>query len=362
MESWTPQHRAFAVEAYFKNGESVIIAQRKFRVHFHISAHGKIPSSRAIRMWVKNFRETGSALKKKPGGSVRRVRTSENTESVRQAIQHSPRRSARQHAQALGLSRTSLTRILHELNFHPYKIAVVQMLKPQDIMRRILFCNTMKEILDKDPDIHLFMSDEAHFHLNGVVNKQNCRYWAQNNPRELHQRPLHSEKVTVWAAVSKSCVIGPYFFEEDGRAVTVNAQRYQRMLREFLVPELRRRGLSRCRLYFQQDGATCHTSNESIAEVKRLFPGKVISKRGNVDWPPCSPDLSACDFFLWGYLKNKVYIHKPRTLDELKDAISQEIRNIPREMLERVMSNFARRLDLCIQNEGRHLPSVVFHT
>uniref|UniRef100_A0A8D8V4I6 DUF4817 domain-containing protein n=1 Tax=Cacopsylla melanoneura TaxID=428564 RepID=A0A8D8V4I6_9HEMI len=191
MESWTTQHRAFAVVAYFKNGETVIIVQRKYRVHFHISAHGKVPSSKAFRMWVKNFRETGSALKKKPGASVRSVRTSENNESLRQAIQRSPRRSARQHAQALGLSRTSLTRILHELNFHPYKIAVVQMLKPQDIMGRILFCNTMKEILDNDPDIHLFMSDEAHFHLNGVVNKQNCRYWAQNNTRDLHQRPLH---------------------------------------------------------------------------------------------------------------------------------------------------------------------------
>lgn len=346
------------MKAFLENGQSVIIAQRKFRKHFHIGANGKVPTRNTVLLWVKNFRETGSVLKKKPGGSIRSVRTPGNTETVRLAMQQSPRRSARQHAQALGLSRTSFTRILHDLNFHPYKIAVVQMLKPQDITRRILFCNTMKKILDDDPDIQLFMSDEAHFHLNGEVNKQNCRYWAQNNPSELHQQPLHSEKVTAWAAVSKSCVIGPYFFEENGRTVTVNAQRYLRMLREFLVPELRRRGLSCSRIYFQQDEATCHTSNESIAEVKRLFPGKVISKRGDFDWPPCSPDLSSCDFFLWGYLKNMVYIHKPRTLDELKDAINLEIRAIPREMLGTVMSNFTHKLDECIQNEGHHLTSV----
>ena len=65
-----------------------------------------------------------------------------------------------------------------------------------------------------------FSSDEAHF-LSGAVNKQNCRYWAENNPRELHQRPLHSPKVTVWYAVSKFGVIGPYFFEEDGRPKTL---------------------------------------------------------------------------------------------------------------------------------------------
>ena len=38
---------------------------------------------------------------------------------------------------------------------------------------------------------------EAHFHLSSFVNKQNFRYWSQSNPRELHERPLHSERVTV---------------------------------------------------------------------------------------------------------------------------------------------------------------------
>ena len=46
------------------------------------------------------------------------------------------------------------------------------------------------------------MPDEAHFHLTGYVNKQNCRYWADSNPKEVHERPLHSSKVTVWCAVS----------------------------------------------------------------------------------------------------------------------------------------------------------------
>jgi len=43
----------------------------------------------------------------------------------------------------------------------------------------------------------LVLSDEAHFHGYGYMNKQNCRYWAPNNLRELNQRPLHSAKVTV---------------------------------------------------------------------------------------------------------------------------------------------------------------------
>ena len=57
-----------------------------------------------------------------------------------------------------------------------------------------------------------------------MVNKQNFRYWSQNNPRELHQRPLHSPKVTVWCAMGSFGVWGPYFFEEEGSTMTVTVK------------------------------------------------------------------------------------------------------------------------------------------
>ena len=69
--------------------------------------------------------------------------------------------------------------------------------------------------------------------------------------------------------------------------------------------------------------------------VRNMFPGHLISCFGDVLWPPCSPDLSKCDFFLWGYLKSCVYTHKPSTLNDLK-----EIRPIDRQLLARVMDDF----------------------
>jgi hypothetical protein len=48
------------------------------------------------------------------------------------------------------------------------------------------------------------MNDEAHFHLSGYANKQNFRYWSDINLRQLHQKPLHSSKVTVWCTSSSS--------------------------------------------------------------------------------------------------------------------------------------------------------------
>ncbi|GFY30598.1 hypothetical protein TNCV_3117601 [Trichonephila clavipes] len=46
-----------------------------------------------------------------------------------------------------------------------------------------------------------FSSDEAHFWLNGYVNKQNFRIWSEANPQVYVETPLHPEKLTVWCAL-----------------------------------------------------------------------------------------------------------------------------------------------------------------
>jgi len=74
-----------------------------------------------------------------------------------------------------------------------------------------------------------------------------------------------------------------------------------------------------------------------------MFAGHLISRFGDVPWPPHSPDLSTCDFFLWGFLKSRVYNHKPYTLNDLKEAIRQEIRPIDRQLLACAMDDFKKR-------------------
>ncbi|XP_025407883.1 uncharacterized protein LOC112681783 [Sipha flava] len=152
-------------------------------------------------VWVFNFRATGSALKKKPPGRPLTITTPENVARVRASIQKSPRHSAVKHAAALGLSDRSVRRILHrDLHMHPYKIMITQALSERDFETCRAVC---EDILQNIPAGNvLISSDEAHFHLSGIVNKQNYHYWAVENPQELHQRPLHSPYVTVWCAVS----------------------------------------------------------------------------------------------------------------------------------------------------------------
>jgi len=75
------------------------------------------------------------------------------------------------------------------------------------------------------------MNDEAHLHLSGYVNKQNYPYREPENPQELHQHPLHSERLNVWCGIASFIVLRPYSFEDnEGAAVTVTSESYVTML------------------------------------------------------------------------------------------------------------------------------------
>ena len=99
--------------------------------------------------------------------------------------------------------------------------------------------------------------------------------------------------------------------------MTVISDWYVEMLQSFVAPALNNFPQLH-KAWFQQDGATSHTARQSMAAVRELFGNRVISRFSDIPWPPRSPDLSVCDFFLWGYFKNRVYTTQPRTLDELK--------------------------------------------
>ena len=154
---------------------------------------------------------------------------------------------------------------------------------------------------------------------------------------------------------------GSYFFEEDNVTVTVNSDRYCEMLETFLRPKLNMLQ-DMGNVWFQQNGATAHTSRRAMGILREMFPGHLISLRGDIGWPASLPDLNPCDFFLWGYLKTKMYIKRPGSIEQLKDAIRQESTAIPHEMTRQVIDNFREHLRQCVDNNGSHLNDLIFET
>ncbi|CAK9796118.1 hypothetical protein ANTQUA_LOCUS625 [Anthophora quadrimaculata] len=73
---------------------------------------------------------------------------------------------------------------------------------------------------------------------------------------------------------------------------------------------------------------------------------------------------SVCDithFFLWGFLKSKVYANNPKTIDELKNNITATINEIEFQLCENVMENWVKRIGLLKKSRGGHLNDIVFH-
>lgn len=360
MVRYTAEQRAKIVEFYFSCNSSIIAVQRSYR---NIYNDGRSPNKNCIKAMVSKFKETGTTVDKRRCGRPRTVRTDVSIQAVSISVADRPTTSTRKRSTQLTMSRRSLQRILKEdLKYHPYKIQLTQELQLTDYQKRLDFAQTFLLLADAENFIaNLIMTDEAHFYLNGDVNKQNCRIWASENPREIHEHPLHPVKVTVWCGITSSRIIGPYFFEDvDGNTVTVNGNRYRQMLQEYFFPEVE--DMNTENIWFQQDGATAHTARETMDMLRMNFPQRVISRFGDVPWPPRSPDLSPLDFFLWGYLKGKVYIDKPNTLQELKLKIIQEISRITPDMLSAVMNSVIKRARLCLTNNGNHLKNIIFHT
>ena len=103
---------------------------------------------------------------------------------------------------------------------------------------------------------------------------------------------------------------------------------------------------------FQQDGAPPHFSEEVRAWLNEKFNGRWIGRGGPISWAPRSPDLTPLDFFLWGYIKAKVYKTKVNDIADLKERIEQESKAIKNETLENVFDGIVTRFKFCIDVNG----------
>ncbi|GBO21178.1 hypothetical protein AVEN_254687-1 [Araneus ventricosus] len=88
--------------------------------------------------------------------------------------------------------------------------------------------------------------------------------------------------------------------------------------------------------------------------IRDTLQQQVIGYGGYVEWPPRSPDLNPLDFFLWGYIKQRVYATPPPTLLELRNRITDAYASVSPVMLYNVQREVQSRVQMCIVAEGHH--------
>lgn len=329
--------------------KSCVLVRRKFQTTFAKPP----PAETSIQRWYEKFKATGSVADLPRSG---RPRTSDDVvNAVQESVQRSPMKSLKRRSLELGVAKSTLHNILRKkVKARAYMLKFVHNLIEEDCDMRKEFCERMLTRLNGDDGDALqsviLFSDEATFHLSGKVNRHNCRIWGVVNPHEFDTHERNSPKVNVWCAVSMDHFIGPFFFEED----SVNGACYLNMLQTFLVPELRRLGIIN-EVHFQQDGAPPHFALEVREFLDGHFGERWIGRRGPTPWAARSPDLTPCDYWLWGHVKTQVYAQKPTDLDDLKFKIRDVIQNIPDEQRQNAILGFKRRLQECLDVNGAQL-------
>ena len=165
------------------------------------------------------------------------------------------------------------------------------------------------------------MSDEAHFHLSSYVNKQNCKYL------NVKEQNLFMKSHFTWR------IIGSHFlYYQNWETATVTGAANRKSIEKYIKPKIQN-----WNVWLQRDCPTAHNRTDIHSILRDNF--------FQIDWFHVlviflgllrSCDLTTLDFY-GRYLNSYVYINGPRTLKHLKDNTSQEIRNIPPEMLRKVM-------------------------
>ncbi|CAM4820866.1 unnamed protein product [Rotaria magnacalcarata] len=212
---------------------------------------------------------------------------------------------------------------MQDLNLKLYKPRLLQALNEDDPDRRTEFCEWVLDSFEEDSTLldRILWTDEAIFKVNGRVNRHNCVYWSDTNPHLVIEQELNVPQVVVWGG-------------------------------DNIIPQLEEHSSFQTMIW-QQDGAPPH-----YGQIVRDYLDDTflhwIGRRGTIEWPPRSPDLTLCDFSLWGILKDRVYAQNPCNTNHLKSLIEQEFISINAdiELCQKICRSVADRCQMCINTEG----------
>lgn len=313
-----------------------------------------IHNSTVLRL-LNKFKLTGSVENRHKVPHIKTATNEENTFNVLLSVAENPRAPLSERKEQVDMSSRSIGRILKQHRFIAYKPKFIHTLFERDLDARIDFSFWFQGMIESDRNFakKVLFTDESTFTSNGIVSSQNCRWWADENPNfTIEARNQYSFKTNVWCGIINTKIIGPYFFRNN-----LNSARYLQFLSNELMDDLHELPLlERHEMFFQQDGASIHSTVAVRQWLDTNFPGKWIGRYSVNPWPARSPDLTPMDFFLWGYLKTKVYKHRPFiNVDHLEDTIRYHVENITPAVLIKVRKAMEQKTITCIERDGRHV-------
>ncbi|XP_025413677.1 uncharacterized protein LOC112685867, partial [Sipha flava] len=156
---------------------------------------------------------------------------------------------------------------------HAYHADLIQHLRESDAKYRITFIAWLKTQLNENPYVlnYILWTDKSKFTNNGVLSKQNHRYWNDKKPQWTFETNNQTVWGTnVWCGLINGKLLGPYFYDS-----TLNGRRYNDFLLNELPNMLDDLSLDiRANLIFQQDGAPAYNANIVRNYLNEYFPNR----------------------------------------------------------------------------------------
>jgi hypothetical protein len=248
----------------------------------------RFPCSRTFSRIAQCLRERGTFIPVIEGGRLRTARTVQQEQRILAHVAANPETSTRKVSSAEGVHRSTVWRILQEDRLYPYHLQRVQVLKPEDLPRRVTFCQWCLEQCVRNPQFlwKLLFTDEAMFTRDGIFNFHNVHIWKYANPHTIREaRHQTTFSINVWAGIVGDPRIGPVRLPERLTGPTYR-EFLERLTRDILPVVLDDVPFTlRVSMWFMHDGAPPHFSRIARQYLNDHFPGKWIGRNGPIAWP-----------------------------------------------------------------------------
>lgn len=312
-------------------------------------ALNKTVKMRTIYNWLRVIDKTGTVSAKKIPGRPRSKRTKELIQKVKRNFKKNKRKkSVSQLAAENDCHRRTIGRVISDdLSLKAYRIQTCPALTKDHKIKRKRFCGWIRKNIGRNAYKKIMFSDEKIFDGDGQLNPKNDVIYAEsredaNQNGGLFEKRKFPLKVMVWCGITfngaTELVVLPPKTSFDSDFYIQN-----------VIPLVKREGnrLIGKDFMYQQDGATCHTSEAAINAIREAG----ISLLGGKKWPPNSPDLSPMDFFFWNEVAKRIPKKKFSNREELIRNIKKAVDEIPVKMIRESFKKFK---PLCLAVEKKN--------
>ncbi|KAJ4452076.1 hypothetical protein ANN_03592 [Periplaneta americana] len=335
--------------------------------------------------------KAGSVLKKHGGG---RRTSDEIVANVKAAYERSSRKSLRRASRELQVPKSILQQIVHKcLKLYAYKVQLMQCLEPDDKPKRVEFANTISfSGATSKIKWAIFTEDQkdssaelafkyAVYRINKdkhLLPRTTLVYDIQYVPRDdsFHA----SKKVAMTASILPAVLFlislqrdvidatGPPMKGLDRPAGCWLHAHMPKPRWTIIQPEWRYRVVSTMippaviagirnrisipivapQVHHDAGWAPVPYTGIIIVSCYKLYSLQGSNDRACFSWPPRSPDLTPCDFYLLGFIKDRVYVPPlPADLPDLRQRLEAVVAAITPDTLIEVWEELAYRLDVC---------------